>query len=47
LRSFSQVSRQSWYGANTHLHLPTEQGSAERYLRDSRADGLNSSSFPI
>ena len=43
LRSFSQVSRQSWYGANTHLHLSDlNKDQAERYLREiPRADGLD------
>jgi hypothetical protein len=43
LRSFSQVSRQSWYGANTHLHLSDlNKDQAERYLREiPRADHLD------
>ena len=43
LRSFSQVSRQSWYGANTHLHLShLNKDQAERYLREiPRADNLD------
>jgi len=43
LRSFSQVSRQSWYGANTHLHLShLNKEQAERYLREiPRADDLD------
>src|SRR5258706_15387893 len=43
LRSFSQVSRQSWYGANTHLHLShLNKDQAERYLREiPRADDLD------
>src|SRR5262249_6846234 len=40
LRSFSQVSKQNWYGANTHLHLShLNKDEAERYLREiPRAD---------
>jgi len=35
LRSFSQVSRQGWYGANTHLHLShLNKDQAERYLQE-------------
>jgi len=43
LRSFSQVSGQSWYGANTHLHLShLNKDQAERYLREiPRADDLD------
>lgn len=43
LRSFSQVSRQSWYSANTHLHLShLNKDQAERYLREiPRADDLD------
>lgn len=43
LRSFSQVSRQSWYSANTHLHLShLNKDQAERYLREiPRADHLD------
>jgi len=43
LRSFSKVSRQSWYGANTHLHLSDlNKDQAERYLREiPRADNLD------
>ena len=43
LRSFSQVSRQSWYSANTHLHLSDlNKDQAERYLREiPRADHLD------
>ena len=49
LRSFSQVSRQSWYGANTHLHLShLNKDQAERYLREiPRADNLDVPSSPI
>ena len=43
LRSFSKVSRQSWYGANTHLHLShLNKDEADRYLREiPRADNLD------
>lgn len=43
LHSFSQVSSQSWYGANTHLHLSDlNRDQAERYLREiPRADDLD------
>jgi hypothetical protein len=43
LRSFSDVSKQSWYGANTHLHLShLNKDQAERYLREiPRADDLD------
>jgi len=43
LRSFSQVSRQGWYSANTHLHLShLNRDQAERYLREiPRADDLD------
>src|SRR5262245_328208 len=43
LRAFSQVARQSWYGANTHLHLShLNKDEAERYLREiPRADDLD------
>jgi hypothetical protein len=43
LRSFSRVSQQSWYGANTHLHLShLNKDEAERYLREiPRADSLD------
>jgi hypothetical protein len=43
LRSFSEVSKQSWYGANTHLHLShLSKEEAERYLREiPRADDLD------
>ncbi len=43
LRSFSQVSQQHWYGANTHLHLShLNKEQAERYLREiPRADDLD------
>ena len=43
LRSFSQISQQSWYGANTHLHLShLNKEQAERYLREiPRADDLD------
>ena len=49
LRSFSQVSRQSWYSANTHLHLSDlnkDQADAicERFLEPTIS---TSSSFPI
>jgi hypothetical protein len=43
LRPFSQVSRQGWYSANTHLHLShLSKDQAERYLREiPRADDLD------
>src|SRR5207249_702662 len=43
LRSFSQVSRQGWYGGNTHLHLSNlNKDQADRYLREiPRADHLD------
>ena len=43
LRSFSQVSKQSWYGGNTHLHLSSlSKEQAERYLKEiPRADRLD------
>lgn len=43
LRSFSQLSKQSWYGANTHLHLSDlTKDQATRYLREiPRADDLD------
>jgi len=43
LRSFSEISKQSWYGANTHLHLShLNKDEAERYLREiPRADKLD------
>jgi hypothetical protein len=43
LRSFSRVSGQSWYGANTHLHLShLDRDHADRYLREiPRADRLD------
>jgi hypothetical protein len=43
LRSFSQVSKQSWFSANTHLHLShLNKDEAERYLREiPRADDLD------
>jgi TolB protein len=43
LRSFSQVSRLSWYSGNTHLHLSNlNKDQAERYLREiPRADDLD------
>jgi len=43
VRSFSQVSKQNWYSANTHLHLShLNKEHAERYLREiPRADDLD------
>ncbi len=43
LRSFSQVSEQGWYSANSHLHLShLNKEEAERYLREiPRADHLD------